>query len=611
MMSDEVPSSVVTHPSHLPSVRPRWTTARAFWVAAIASVLISFAGVFDHALWTPDEPRDAEVGREMVVSGNYVVPTLAERPFLEKPPLAWWVMAGLYKLFGVSDGVARTASALAGLLTLLLVFDLVRRVADPFAALMATLATGCLSGFYFDYHRVIVDPWLSLFVMLGYWAYVLAMFPRTSTDGNHGTNGNDGTDLSANRRSPCPWAILILYLAGGLSFLVKGPVGPGLIAGPIIVSILWNRQWNFFRSWMHIPGALVFLALCALWPWLLYRQGGSDLLNGFLRDSLLARFFSSVKGHVKTGHREPLWYYFANFPASIMPWLIAVPAMVHWFRRKRLPQAWNRSALVFLAWVFPIGLLMLSAAGTKRGLYLLPLIAPFGAMAGAWLASVVKNEQPHAIDRVTVSILLILCALAAFAALIGAIGLEIMPHYLTPEGAQMAHRVPRANLILCSLAGVFFLWLSYFGSLLLKRGRPRVAALVVWVAFGLTLTGMPLVYRALDPFKNLHPFTADLKAMDVFSQDLITWNPDEVTRGTVPFDTGHYLKTFDDQDELERYVQEHPDSKLLMLERDVPLLPRSVSDRLRLIRRWSFSKHREYSLYDFRAQKSVPATVEP
>jgi len=471
--------------------------ARAFWVAAVAGVLISFAGVFDHALWTPDEPRDAEVGREMAVSGNYVVPTLAETPFLEKPPLAWWAMSGLYKLFGVSDGVARTSSALAGLLTLLLVFDLVRRIADPFAALMATLATGCLSGFYYEYHRVIVDPWLSLFVMLGYWGYVLAMLPPREDDSIRNPQS------AIRNPSPCPWAILIIYLAGGLSFLAKGPVGPGLIAGPVIVSILWNRQWNFFRSWMHVPAAVIFLALCALWPWLLYRSGGSGLLNGFLVDSLFARFFPPATGHARTGHQEAFWYYFANFPASILPWLLAVPAICHWFWRKRLPQAWNRTALVFLAWVFPIGLLMLSAAGTKRELYLLPLVAPFGAMAGAWFASVVKDEQPHAIDRVTVSILLVLCALFAFLALLGAIGLETVRFYLTPEGAQMANRIPRVNLILCSLIGAFFLWLSFFGSRLLRRGRARVAALVVWIAFGLTLTVWPLVYRSLDPFKNL------------------------------------------------------------------------------------------------------------
>ena len=219
-------------------------------------------------------------------------------------------MSGLYKLFGVSDGVARMSSALAGLLTLLLVFDLVRRVADPFAALMATLATGCLSGFYYEYHRVIVDPWLSLFVMLGYWAYVLAMFRAA-----HGGIDSIRNPQSAIRNpSPCPWAILILYLAGGLSFLAKGPVGPGLIAGPIIVSILWNRQWNFFRSWMHAPGALIFLALCALWPWLLYRSGGRDLLNGFLVDSLFARFFPPATGHARTGHQRSLLVLLRQLP---------------------------------------------------------------------------------------------------------------------------------------------------------------------------------------------------------------------------------------------------------------------------------------------------------
>ena len=586
-----------------------WSAGRAFWVAAIAALLISFAGVFDHALWTPDEPRDAEVGREMYVGGDYIVPTLAEKPFLEKPPLAWWVMSGLYQTFGVSDGVARTSSALAGLLTLLLVFDVVRRIADPFAGLMATLATACLSGFYYEYHRAIVDPWLSLFVMLGYWAYVLAMLPH---------NGNDGTDLSPDQHSaigsrpsairPCPWAILILYLAGGLSFLAKGPVGPGLIAGPILISILWNRQWNFFRSWMHAPAALIFLALCALWPWLLYHQpDGQNLLNGFLVDSLFARFFPPATGHARTGHHEAFWYYFANFPVSIMPWLIAVPAICHWFWRERLPQAWRRPALAFLAWVFPIGLLMLSTAGTKRGLYLLPLVAPFGAVVGAWVASVVKSEHPHAIDRVTVTVLLVLCVVAAFAALFGAIALDVGRHYLTPEGEQMARRIPLVNLILFSLVGAFFLWLSFFGSHLLRRGRARVAALVVWMAFGLMLTGMPLIYRSLDPFKNLHPFTADLKRLDAFSPDLISWKADEVTRAIVPYDTGQYLRCFDDERQIERYVEEHPDSKLLMLERDVPSLPDSVGDRLRLIRQWFFDTHRVYALYDFGAPRSVPA----
>jgi len=95
--------------------------------------------------------------------------------------------------------------------------------------------------------------------------------------------------------------------------------------------------------------------------------------------------------------------------------------------------------------------------------------------------------------------------------------------------------------------------------------------------------------------------------MDAFSPDRITWKPDEGTRGTIPYDTGRYLKGFDDEGQLERYVQAHPESKLLMLERDVPSLPDSVGDRLRMIRHWVFSTHRVYALYDFGAQKSVHA----
>jgi hypothetical protein len=362
---------------------------------------------------------------------------------------------------------------------------------------------------------------------------------------------------------------------------------------------------------MHAPGALAFLALCALWPWLLYHQpDGKNLLDGFLMDSLYARVFPPAAGHVKTGHNEPFWYYFASFPASIMPWLICAPAMAHWFWRKRLPQGWNRGALVFLAWIFPIGLLMLSAAGTKRELYLLPLVAPFGAVAGAWLASIVKNEQPHGIDRATVVVLLVLFTMAAMLAVLGAIGIEIAPVYLTPAGAKMALRIPRLVLMLMSFVGGIFLLFAWYSNALLQRGRPRVAALAVWMAFGLTLTGMPLFYRGLDSFKNLHRFTSDLERMNAFSPDLAGYRADETTVGIVAYDLHRNLAALNDAKELDGYMQHNPEGKVLMLKQDFQELPRETRDRLHLIRSWPFDAHREYLLFDFN-MRTVLAILAP
>ena len=69
-------------------------------------------GLSNHGLWSADEPRVAEIGREMALTGNWAVPTLNQRPFLEEPPLYYASLALAFKAFGVSDTVARIPSAL-------------------------------------------------------------------------------------------------------------------------------------------------------------------------------------------------------------------------------------------------------------------------------------------------------------------------------------------------------------------------------------------------------------------------------------------------------------------------------------------------------------------
>jgi 4-amino-4-deoxy-L-arabinose transferase-like glycosyltransferase len=312
------------------------------------------------------------------------------------------------------------------------------------------------------------------------------------------------------------------------------------------------------------------------------------------------RFFPPPRELVKTGHVEKWWYYFANFPASIMPWLIAVPAIAHWLWRRRVPRGWNRSALVFLAWVFPVGLLMLSAAGTKRGLYLLPVIAPFGAVAGAWVASVVKDEQPHRIDRYTLMALLGLLMLVAIAAVAGPVLMQFAPGLFATGGVLLRiHKIQSANFLVLQAVGGIFLLVSFYGISLLRRGRPRVAALVAWMAFGLMAAGAPIVYITLDEFKNLHTFTADLEEMNAFSPALVSYRADETTLGIIPYDTGRSLRDFDNLAEINLYLQEHPAGKLLILKkRHDEVLPESLRPRVSLVKRWEFSGHRAYELYE-------------
>ena len=147
-------------------------------MAAVAlAAVLSFTGIFNHSLWTPDEPRVAEIGRAMYVNSDGVVPRLGPDPFLEKPPLHWWVMSGFFAAFGVSDGVARFPSAIFGLLVLLLAFDMARRAGGGKAGLFTVGVLATTAGFH-GMHRVLTDTSLAFFVVLGFWAFFRAAFPE-------------------------------------------------------------------------------------------------------------------------------------------------------------------------------------------------------------------------------------------------------------------------------------------------------------------------------------------------------------------------------------------------------------------------------------------------
>ena len=111
-------------------------------------------------------------------------PPLPTSPSLRSRRSHWWAMAGLYHTVrGVGRHRAEGPRArIAGFLALLLVFDLGRRVSNPFGGLMSVIAVSTMSGFFYNFHRVVVDPFLALFILIGYWGFVVAAFGKHLED---------------------------------------------------------------------------------------------------------------------------------------------------------------------------------------------------------------------------------------------------------------------------------------------------------------------------------------------------------------------------------------------------------------------------------------------
>ena len=139
---------------------------RAAAIAAAGMVLL-FTALGRADLFNPDEPREAELAREMAVSGDLLVPRLNDHPFLEKPPLFYWLVVSAYRASGgPGEAAARLAPAMAGLLTILLTWFLGRGLAGERGAVLGALILLTAFEFWWLARRCMIDMPLTFAVTL-------------------------------------------------------------------------------------------------------------------------------------------------------------------------------------------------------------------------------------------------------------------------------------------------------------------------------------------------------------------------------------------------------------------------------------------------------------
>ena len=171
-------------------------------------------------------------------------------------------------------------------------------------------------------------------------------------------------------------------------------------------------------------------------------------------------------------------------------------------------------------------MLILSIPGTKRSLYLLPMIAPLGIVTGAWLSATTRAWFYEKIDRYTHAILRQTIAIATAAALVA---LPFADRISVAAAHRHLHDVlgpisPTAWGLPGDLAGVILI-LMIHGIRLWKRDSPLLGPLTASLVLVLFALGSAAVFRAVDRAKDLHSLPSDLKRMGISTTTLsaITW----------------------------------------------------------------------------------------
>ncbi len=431
-----------------------------WYTALLLSVIICFTGVFDRELCTPDEPRVAAICLEMSQNNNFIVPHLAGEPFVEKPPLYFAVAAGLIRTIGPLTGstdAIRLSSAFWGVGIIVMTFLLARLLAsglnDPSDnsaaytcrfALTAAVLLATMTTFIKQSHWIRVDVALAFFVIAAIWSFAEAHF--------------------CNRKK-------FLFLAAVFSagaFLSKGALGPVMIgigwAGmflPRMISWLSSdrKEKDIFKY--YFPSLLLFLILIIAWIAALYVVGGREIFDEWFFKNQIGRFTgSSGLGHEKG---ETPFYYLKKLLSHALPW---TPLVLIWFFqvvtdfRKRGFRALSQERIFLLVW--SLGTLgVLTAAGSKRGLYLFPLMPVFGIMCAEVLQRVLPNWSRFYFRLLLFLCIAVLAGLAFLPLLFGLIPQELLSKYgLSPMEWNYWNAV--SGLCLIGVAGLVFRFRTTF-----------------------------------------------------------------------------------------------------------------------------------------------------
>ena len=349
----------------------------------LAALPVFFLFLDANSIWDANEAFYVETPRQMVLSGDYITPVFNDAPRLNKPVLSYWIVAGLYRVFGISVGVERFGIALGALGIILAAFLIGRALRSHGTGLVAALVVATAPRMVMFSRRIFIDIYITLFMALA-----LACFVSAERYPHH------------RRR----W-LLAMYVAMGLGVLTKGPVA---IVIPIITLGLWltfERRWSDVKRLLLVPGLLIVSAIVVPWYAALVARHGWEPLTTFLLSENLERYTTAM-----ASDNRRVWYYVPVVFGDLFPWapLLMVPAASAW-RRVQTGEDDIAAAIRRLLWLWiVVFVIIFSLSQTKQDLYIFPVAAAVAALvADALVAS--GFGRAHRGLRVLLAVVGLLC----------------------------------------------------------------------------------------------------------------------------------------------------------------------------------------------------------
>ena len=332
------------------------------WILLLGFVcaVILFSSLGRAALFEPDEGRNAEKAREILLTNDWITPHEDFLPILDKPIAFYWLVAISFRLFGLSEWAARVPSALAAGGCIVLVYLFARRRWGVREALWSSLVLATSFEYFVFARLVIFDMTLTFFITLALFSFDRLRDP----DPVYSRRGN----------------AILMYASIAIGTLVKGPIALVIPAMVILFYLVFTWHWALLRNLYLLPGIVLYFAIVAPW-YVAVNARNPGYLGYFLWEEHVVRYLTPHFSRTKS------WYYFfIVLGAGFLPWSILLPITGAFSLRR-----WRDKEMGFLLLWAILPFVFFSASKAKLPHYILPIFPALALLTGRTVAHYLKE----------------------------------------------------------------------------------------------------------------------------------------------------------------------------------------------------------------------------
>jgi 4-amino-4-deoxy-L-arabinose transferase-like glycosyltransferase len=433
-------------------------------LAVFGTVFALFWDLGAYPLLQPDEGRNAEIAREMLESGSWLIPTYNGLPYLDKPAFFFRTVASSLAILGENEAAARLPSALFGLATIGLIYAFCRRHYDQTVAATAALILAT-SPLFFAFARVVIfDMTLCFFVS----ASILACY-------------NASQESGARRKAYYGFGVAMAAFAT----LVKGPVG--FIVPTVVVSIfhVWNGERRWWRDAFSPWNILIFLSIVAPWFAAVSLRHPDFPYYGLVKESF-QRFTTN-----EFRRTAPFYYYAVVIAVCFFPWSLMLPGAIlqSWPSRK----SWLPVDRLFVTWAATV-VAFFSLSQSKLPGYILTAVVALSVLVARIVSSACRKHGSSPRRAIVRQAGLGFALLALLQAALG-LWLWFDPTIVTAVGPRAARYLDHMGAALGWLALLFAVTGAVALTAFLRRNPYWTAG--AFLGFGLTIVPLLAHYMGV------------------------------------------------------------------------------------------------------------------